>query len=122
MKSTNKISTFNKAIAYFMLSLVVSLLVNNFAYLHTHHVDGQTTITHAHPYKCANGELPSDSHSHKKYEYSVINLLQFFILVSSIIFTTNTTYNIIRYYVANTKKNISLNISQFLRGPPIPVL
>lgn len=105
-------------IAYVLLALILSLLANNVAYLHTHITGDGAKIMHAHPYDTASDSAPIKTHPHKKFEYSVINALVLFIIASTIVFSAiaiqsykeSSNYEVLYSYL---KK-----FTSSLRGPP----
>ena len=118
MKLRNNISIFKRATAWFLLSLVVSLLVNNVAYLHTHVLSNNQTITHAHPYNKDKDSAPIKTHTHKKFEYSVIHSLTTFLAASCIIFIAINACKKISFYREQKSVTVSVSIHYLLRGPP----
>ena len=118
MQIIKQTSIIKSLIAYVLLALIFSLLANNVAYLHTHTTGNGDTITHAHPYNTASDNAPIKTHTHKKFEYSVIRSLVLFLIASTIIFSAikieshreSSKYDVLYSY---------LNIfTSSLRGPP----
>ena len=122
MQKSKYISGYRKVIAYALLLLVTSLLFNNVAYLHTHIITGGETITHAHPYDTSKDSAPIKTHTHKKYEYSVIHSILFFLIASTLVLAVfnakiykDLIISEIHYSLIEARPN-------FLRGPPTYVI
>jgi len=122
VQKSKYISGYRKVIAYALLFLVTSLLFNNVAYLHTHITTGGESITHAHPYNTSSDSTPIKTHTHKKYEYSVIHSILFFLIASTLVLAIfnakihkNLIISKIHYSLIEARPN-------FLRGPPTYVI
>ncbi|MGB5989020.1 MAG: hypothetical protein WBG43_04720 [Marinifilaceae bacterium] len=95
--------------------------MNNIAYLHTHVLPNNQIITHAHPYDTDKDSAPIKTHTHKKFEYSVISSLTTFLAASCIIFIAINTCKKISFYREQTSASVSISIHYLLRGPPATV-
>jgi len=118
MNIGKQISASRRAIAILLLSLVCSLLVNNVAYLHTHITSEGIYISHAHPFNTSNDSVPIKKHTHKKFEYSVINAFSFFIIATTLclaIIDSSISIKRIEDKLYFTQRTTEHN---FLRGPP----
>lgn len=111
-------SVLRRAIAILLLSLVCSLLVNNIAYLHTHLNSDGTYISHAHPYDTDGDSAPIKNHQHKKFEYSIIDALQFFIIATTLVIAIISTKAIRHFIQIEIGQLCTISTSYYLRGPP----
>ncbi len=107
-----------KGIAILLLSLVTAITINNAVYLHSHIVDHNTVITHAHPFSKSADNLPFKTHKHTNFEYTITQGFGIFLLSPVLALTFFTIVKKVQYYQYKERlfRIVSLKPSQ--RGPP----
>lgn len=107
-----------RGVAIMLLCLVTAITINNAVYLHSHIVDNNTVITHAHPFSKSADNLPFKTHKHTDFEYTITQGFGFFLLSSVVAISLLTIVKRVQYYQFTEKIFKTVSVRATLRGPP----
>lgn len=107
-----------KGIAILLLCLVTAITINNSVYLHSHIIDNNTVITHAHPFSKSADNLPFKTHTHTNFDYTITQGFGIFLLSSILALTYFTIVRKVQFYQFTERLNKIVPVKPTQRGPP----